>query len=78
MVLHESKTYVRRKKRFIKFSFKDACDWTTRFLQQYANHRLDCCESSVKKYGLGTSKCYDHDMLTIHQPIRLQHFERGN
>ena len=34
--------------------------------------------SSVKKYHLGTSKSHDHDILTLHQPIRLQHFERGN
>ena len=39
---------------------------------------FDCCVSSVKKYRLGTSKCHDHDILTLHQPIRLQHFERGN
>ena len=39
---------------------------------------FDCCISSVKKYRLGTSKCHDHDILTLHQPIRLQHFERGN
>ena len=38
----------------------------------------DCCISSVKKYRLGTSKCHDHDILTLHQSIRLQHFERGN
>ena len=35
---------------------------------------FDC----VKKYRLGTSKCHDHDILTLHQPIRLQHLERGN
>ena len=39
---------------------------------------FDCCVSSVKKYRLGTSKCHDHDILTLHQPIRLQHFEQGN
>ena len=39
---------------------------------------LDCCVSSVKKYLLGTSKCHDHDTFTLQQPIRLQHFERGN
>ena len=22
--------------------------------------------------------CHDHDILTLHQPMRLQHFERGN
>ena len=27
---------------------------------------------------LGTSKCHDHDIFTLHQPIRLQHFEPGN
>ena len=37
-----------------------------------------CCVSSVKKCHLGTSKCHDHDILTLHQAIRLQHFERGN
>ena len=41
-------------------------------------HLFDCCISSVKKYRLGTSKCHDHDIFTLHQPIRLQHFERGN
>ena len=39
---------------------------------------FDCCVSSVKKYRLGTSKCHDHNIFTLHQPIRLQHFERGN
>ena len=39
---------------------------------------FDCCVSSVKKYRLGTSKCHDHDILTLQQPIKLQHFERGN
>ena len=39
---------------------------------------LDCCVLSVKKYRLGTSNCHDHNILTLHQPIRLQHFERGN
>ena len=34
--------------------------------------------SSVKKYRLGTSKCHDHDFLTVYQPIRLQHLERSN
>ena len=29
------------------------------------------------KYHLGTSKCHDHDILTLYQPIILQHFERG-
>ena len=37
-----------------------------------------CCVSSVKKYPLGTSRCHDHDIFTLHQPIRLQHFEGGN
>ena len=41
-------------------------------------HLFDCCVSSVNKYRLGTSKCHDHDILTLYQPIRLQHFERGN
>ena len=44
----------------------------------FALHLFDCYVSSVKKYRLGTSKCHDHDILTLHQPIRLQHFERGN
>ena len=39
---------------------------------------FDCCVSSVKKYRLGTWKCHDHDIFTLQQPIRLQHFERGN
>ena len=39
---------------------------------------FDCCVSSVKKYRIGTLKCHDHDILTLHQPIRLQHFEWGN
>ena len=39
---------------------------------------FDCCVPSVKKYRLGTSKCHDHDIFTLQQPIRLQHFERGN
>ena len=39
---------------------------------------FDCCVSSVKKYGLGTSKCHDHNILTLHQPIRLKYFEQGN
>ena len=43
-----------------------------------ALHLFDCCLLSVKKYRLGTSKCHDHDIFTIQQPIRLQHFERGN
>ena len=30
------------------------------------------------KFHLSTSKCHDQDILTLHQPIRLQHFERGN
>ena len=30
------------------------------------------------KYRIGTSKCYNHDILTLHQPIRLQHFEQRN
>ena len=38
---------------------------------------FDCCLSSIKKYRLGTSKCRDHDILTLHQPIRLQHLEWG-
>ena len=33
---------------------------------------FDCCASSAKKYCLGTSKCHDCDLLTLHQPIRLQ------
>ena len=58
---------------------KDECEWTHCFSQQYANHCLfDCCVPNVKKYRLGTSKCHDHNILTLHQPIRLQHFERGN
>ena len=28
-------------------------------------------------YCLGTSKCHDQDILTLNQPIRLQHFDRG-
>ena len=62
-------------------ALKGECEWTQCFLRQYANHCLlyvDCCVSSVKKYRLGTSKCHDHDIFTLHQPIRLQHFERGN
>ena len=39
---------------------------------------FDYCLPSVKKYRLGTLKCHDHDIFTLHQPIRLQHFERGN
>ena len=39
---------------------------------------FDCCVPSVKKYRLGTSKCHDHNIFTLHEPIRLQHFERGN
>ena len=39
---------------------------------------FDFCVSSVKKYRLGTSKCHDHDIFTLHQPIRVQHFEQGN
>ena len=39
---------------------------------------FDCCVPSVKKYRLGTSKCHVHDIFTLQQPIRLQHFERGN
>ena len=35
--------------------------------------RIKCQEISP-----GTSKCHDHNSLTLHQPIRLQHFERGN
>ena len=37
----------------------------------------DWLNSSVKKYRLGTSKCHDDNILTLHQPIRLQLFERG-
>ena len=37
-----------------------------------------CCVSSVEKYRLGTSKCHDHKIFTLQQPIKLQHFERGN
>ena len=44
----------------------------------FALRFFDCCVSNVKKYHLGTSKCHDHDILTLHLPIRLQHFERGN
>ena len=36
-----------------------------------------CCVPSVTKYRVGTSKRLDHDILTLNQPIRLQHFERG-
>ena len=43
-----------------------------------ALYLIGCCVSSVKKYRLGTLKCHDHDILTLHQPISLQHFERGN
>ena len=31
-----------------------------------------------KKYRLGILKCLDHDIFTLQQSIRLQHFERGN
>ena len=34
--------------------------------------------SKGKKYRLGISKCHDHDILTLHQPIKLYYFERGN
>ena len=27
---------------------------------------FDCCVSSVKTYRLGTSKCHDHGILTVH------------
>ena len=62
------------------FSFKDTCECTRRFSQQYANlalHLLDCL-SSVKKYCLGFSECHYHNIFTLQQPIRLQHFEQGN
>ena len=39
---------------------------------------FDCCIPSVKKHCLSTSKCHDHYIFTLQQPIRLQHFERGN
>ena len=39
---------------------------------------FDCCILSIKKNSLGTSKCHDLDILTLHQLFRLQHFEPGN
>ena len=39
---------------------------------------FDCCVSSFKKYRLGTSRCHDHNIFTLHQSIKLEHFERGN
>ena len=33
---------------------------------------------SIEKYHLGSTKCHDHDILTLGQPIKLQHFEQGN
>ena len=64
------------------FSRKCACEWTLRFSQQYTNHCLHyvflIVVYQVPRNCLGTSKCHDHNNLTLHQPIRLQHFERGN
>ena len=55
------------------------CRINTQTIDNLFTLRLfNCCVSSVKKYRLGISKCHDHDIFTLHQPIRLQHFERGN
>ena len=63
--------------------FKDECELDSPFLTAIRKPLLtlllfDCCVSSVKKYRLCTSKCHDLDIFTLQQPIRLQHFERGN
>ena len=60
-------------------AIKDACEWTHRFLATIhkpfiALCLFDFCVSSVKEYRLGTLKCHDHDILKLHQVIRLQHF----
>ena len=34
------------------------------------------CRSEILTSLIST--CHEHDILTLHQPIRLQHFERGN
>ena len=41
---------------------------------------FDHCIPSVKKYtgSFGTLKCHDHDMFTLHKPVRLQHLQQGN
>ena len=63
-------------------SFNYACEWTQCFLQQYANylavHIFDCCLSVVRKFCCGNSRCHDGNLFTLHQLIRLQHFEQGN
>ena len=33
---------------------------------------------SIMSLRLLRIKYHDHDILTLHQPIRLQHFEQGN
>ena len=55
--------------------FKNVCEWTH---NKKTIVIFDCCVSSVKKYRRGTSKCNDAFVLTLHQPIRLQHFEINN
>ena len=50
----------------------------TQTIFSVTSFRLLRIKSSVKKCRLGTSKCHDHDIFILQQPIRLQHFERGN
>ena len=61
-------------------TFKDEREWTCNNIRKplLTLCLFDCCVSSVKKYCLGALKCHDHDIFTLQQPIRLQHFEQGN
>ena len=72
--------------RFLRIKYQEIWSWHlevswSRYLTTSPANQIAAFWVRWREYiyiYLGTSKCHDHDILPLHQPIRLQHFEWGD